>query len=99
MEISMLRDKITRLKAKHKSWRKVGEVFGVSGAVVFRIAKSDYEPQDKIIRAALGLPVMRLAPVCDKCGDIHVTKRCTANSVRTGAKWARVMGHSGWERV
>jgi hypothetical protein len=34
------------------------------------------EPKDAHTRMILGLPAMELAPVCLKCGQVHVTKRC-----------------------
>lgn len=44
---------------------------------VYRIAHG-YEPRDKCIRKALGFPVLAKVPVCQKCGDVHLAKRCTA---------------------
>ena len=46
-------------------WRQVAEIYGVDKAVVYRIATSDYEPKDNLIRAKL-----RLAPICPNCGHI-----------------------------
>ena len=46
-------------------WRQVAEIYGVDKAVVYRIATSDYEPKDNLIRAKLGL-----APICPNCGHI-----------------------------
>lgn len=39
---------------------------------------SGKEPINPAIRDALGLPCLAPAPVCPKCGVVHVTKKCTA---------------------
>ena len=41
---------------------------------VVRVANG-YEPQRADIRAALGLPILKPAPACPHCGNVHV-KRC-----------------------
>lgn len=63
-----------------KSWRLVGQEFGISKAMAFRIVEQQYEPKERDIRLALGLDPIRLAPapVCPDCGRVHVSKRCTA---------------------
>lgn len=57
-------------------WRGVGKRWGVDHAVVYRIATQGYEPRSPKIRKQLGLAIMQPAPVCLKCGVVHVTKRC-----------------------
>ncbi len=42
-----------------------------------------YEPKDPQIREILGLQVFELAPVCKKCGKVHVAKRCTKHTPKT----------------
>ncbi len=46
------------------TWREIADHYGVTGGVVFRIAKTDYEPKKNSIRQKLGLPL-----VCQKCGE------------------------------
>jgi len=51
---------VGRLNALYGSgmtWREIGAVYGVSGAMAFRVATQDYEPKDPQIRKRLGLPV------------------------------------------
>ena len=47
-----------------------------------RIAVEGHEPVDHDIRVALGLPALIPAPACVKCGQVHVTKRCTNGTAR-----------------
>jgi hypothetical protein len=65
-------------------WRRVGELFGVTGGMAYRIAKG-YEPKDPHIRYILRLPAMVPAPVCPKCGEIHLKMRC--DKQRTFTRW------------
>ncbi len=67
------------------TWRRVGEAFGISSGMAFRIARRGYEPKDAKIRAKLGLASYAQAPVCEKCGVVHVSRRCTARP----ALWMR----------
>jgi len=78
--ITQLRVSLQRAYIRHSNdggWRKVGDEYGITGAMAFRIANSDYEPKDPHILSTLGLPAYAPAPVCPKCGKVHVTKRCT----------------------
>ena len=59
---------------KFGTWVRVGEERGITSAMAFRVANG-YEPRNNRIRAALGLPQLRPAPVC-ACGSVHVSKRC-----------------------
>lgn len=89
IDITSLRKKLIKdyRRYSHKGgWRKVGSDYGISGAVAYRIANSDYEPRDPHIRARLGLPAYAPAPVCVKCGNVHVTKRCTRKQPPT--RWS-----------
>ena len=67
-------------KQRKTSYRKIGKKYGVSHAVIHRIVAYGIDPIDNHIRAALGLPphTVEVAP-CAKCGNVHVTKHCTAN--------------------
>ena len=40
-----------------------------------------WNPEAAHLRQALDLPAMKPAPVCH-CGQVHTTKRCTANDAR-----------------
>jgi len=79
MTIEQLRERIQKEHKIKKSWRKVGALFGITGAMAFRIAKRGYEPKSSKIRYKLGLPALVEVVPCYKCGDVHTTKRCTSN--------------------
>jgi hypothetical protein len=65
-----------------RSWNRVGNEYGITGAMAFRIAVKGYEPKDVVIRHRLGLPAMRPAPACPTCGDVHVyNEACGARRV------------------
>lgn len=69
---------------ERKSWRKIAETEkfqGIPAATLCAISKGR-EPKDPVHRLILGLPAMELAPVCLKCGQVHVTKRCTNRAPR-----------------
>ena len=86
--MASLGDVSQRLKKTYErlgTWRAVGEVYRISGGMAFRIALQGYEPKDLKIRSRLGLTSMAPAPVCAKCGKVHVSKRCTARP----ALWMR----------
>lgn len=61
---------------QRSSWREIGKQYGISGGLAYRIAHG-YEPKDLFIRHRLGLPAYALAPVCPRCSEVHVTRRCT----------------------
>lgn len=72
-----LRETFLRDYAELRSWRKVAEKHGVTKPMAYRVAKEDgYEPKDSRIRLALGLPELKLAPVCPIHGVVHVSRRC-----------------------
>lgn len=58
------------------NWRAVGKDYGITGGMAYRIAHG-YEPKDPRIRTTLHLPALVPAPVCPRCGVVHVSKRCT----------------------
>ena len=76
------------------TWEKVGTKYGVSGGMAFRVAVHGYEPRKPETRRKLGLPIYMPAPVCPKCGGVHVTKRCTAKPPdapkRPRRQWKRI---------
>lgn len=58
------------------TWQAVGAKFGLTPALVYRVAHG-YEPKKPAIRAALGLPALAPAPVCPRHGVVH-TRACRA---------------------
>jgi len=67
------------------SYRKIAKKYGVSCAVIHRIVAYGMEPKDPDIREALGMArhqFVEVAP-CQKCGGVHMTKRCTDKSQPT----------------
>jgi hypothetical protein len=59
------------------TWRKVAKKWREKPGTLGRIAVRDYEPKEAHLRTRLGLPAMVPTPACAKCGDVHVSKRCT----------------------
>ena len=43
--------------------RQVGSLYGVSSAMVWRVANTNYEPKNEEIRKKLGFPI-----ICPRCG-------------------------------
>ena len=75
-------------KSLHKAhsaganWKSVGEQFGITAGTARRIVVEGHEPKDPLIRYVLGLPALLPAPACIKCGEVHVTRRCTKTTGR-----------------
>jgi hypothetical protein len=69
------------------SWSRVASEFQINKGMAYRIVVQEYEPKDVKIRSRLGLSelVYGRAPVCPKCGVVHVSRRCTARP----AMWMR----------
>jgi len=61
------------------TWRQIGRIYRITGGMAHRIAHG-YEPKEPHIRYVLGLPALVPAPVCERCGEVHVTRRCTHRS-------------------
>ena len=78
--LDMARNELRGIYAEYKSWRRVAIEYGskIPAGTLCAIAKGR-EPKKAIHRAALGLPALAPAPVCLKCGAVHVTKRCTSS--------------------
>ncbi len=74
--MSDIRREVKKGYRMHGNWRAVGEAFGISGGMAFRIVNEGYEPKDPHIRVKLGLPAMAPAPVCPTCGVVHVSRVC-----------------------
>ena len=83
-KIERVRVDIQRRYKRLKNWRKVASFYGINVGMAWRIAHG-YEPKEAHIRYILDLPALVPAPVCPKCGNVHVTKRCTL--VRRPHRW------------
>lgn len=83
-----IRQEIKKAYKKAKNWRRVGDQFGISEGMAWRIVNEGYEPKGPQIRIHLGLPAYELAPVCPHCGVVHVTKRCPGPVRRRKQRWA-----------
>lgn len=59
-----------------QNWRKVGEKWGISSGLAYRIANEDYDPKGAKLRCLLGLPALVLAPPCPIHGVVHTRKTC-----------------------
>ena len=59
-----------------KSWTKAARSLGVSRGTLIRVSQG-YEPKDFHIRKQLGLNTYATVLTCRKCGQVHVSKRCT----------------------
>lgn len=77
------------LHDEYLSWDAVADHFGLTKPLVWRVANKHYEPKNPTIRHRLGLPALASAPVCAKCGELHVTKRCTKVTTTAKPKRAR----------
>ena len=89
----MLRD----LKRKHGTWRAVSEWISKPGqkpintGMLYQVAEGKRSAPNSILKA-LRLPLKTLpAPVCEQCGHVHTTKRCTLKPKPTKPRriWAR----------
>ncbi len=99
MNIDELRLKINALYKKLHTWQLVGDELKINKGLAYRIAKTDYEPHEPHLRELLDLPILMPAPVCPRCGVVHVTKRCTANDKPVTQRWVRVLGHAGYAEI
>jgi len=66
----------TGKRKKDRSWTKTARALGVTRGTLIRVMDG-YEPKEPSIRRVIGLPVYRPVAECLKCGQLHVTKRCT----------------------
>lgn len=74
--MDMIRREIEEAYKELRNWRKVGDEFGISEGMAWRIVNEGYEPKEAEIRIVLGLPALAMAPVCPYCGVVHVSRRC-----------------------
>ncbi len=81
-EFDTLIESIKTARQKGATWRDVGEQFGISGGLAFRITEERHEPKEPDIRKRLGLPVLLPAPACPDCGAVHtIPGVCVAKSL------------------
>ena len=66
----------TGARKKDRSWTKTARALGLTRGTLTRVM-AGYEPKRPDIRRAIGLPIYRSVSECQKCGQVHVTKRCT----------------------
>jgi hypothetical protein len=70
------------------------EFVPVPAGTLCAIAKGKNVP-DKW-RERFNIQRMEPAPVCAKCGEVHVTKTCTKDrKSSTRPQWVRTYGHAG----
>lgn len=67
-------ERLRALYALYQDWRRVGAEIGISGGTAYRVAMSDYEPQNAKARKALGLPVLGLGEICPVHGRVCAVK-------------------------
>lgn len=94
MKLDVIRTRMEKDRLEGKSLEVIGKPYGVSKAIV-RLILRGWKPGPKIAKI-LGVTVYAPAPVCEKCGVVHVTSRCVVGKTKR-VKWVRVMGHKGWE--
>ena len=87
-QLHSVRNRLADDYALLMTWKSVGEKYGVSGRVVYRLVVDDKEPRDNAIRARLGLPALAPAPVCVRCGVVHSRMcRVLPEWVNQAANW------------
>lgn len=86
-------------KARHlelHSWRKVAKPYGDKlKPNMARLIANGYDPGKKI-RGVLGLPPRQEVDPCPRCGEAHVTKRCTKNRTNHKSLWSMPKRELRW---
>jgi hypothetical protein len=93
VSIPELQQKLLKAHFSGKTWAEIGADYGCSGGLIHRIVYQDYEPKEPHIRFRMGLSSMLPAPVCPRCGIVHVTKRCPVRRVPL-INWRYLFGMS-----
>ena len=82
---AQIRRDLFLLRKEYGSWGAVGKRLKLPGGSLSAIANGTFEPtgerNPKLIHE-LGWPTLKPAPACPKCGEVHVTKRCTKRKTR-----------------
>lgn len=82
-----IRAEIKALKQNH-TYAYLSKKYGVNNYYLWNIINvRGYRPPDKVL-LKLGCTVTKPAPVCRKCGAVHVTTRCTAKARQYRDLWA-----------
>jgi hypothetical protein len=87
--LDKVRADLLRLKRIKGTWRAVSVALGaiVPAGTLSAIANGR-DPKNPVYRRVLGLPPLDgLAPACSKCGEVHISKRCTTTR-KPPTKWA-----------
>jgi hypothetical protein len=76
LTIAQLRKKLLGDHKRLGNWRAVAVEWQIPPGTLCRIAETDYEPKDPHKRVLLRLPALESAPVCIRCGVVHLRKTC-----------------------
>jgi hypothetical protein len=62
-----------------RSWRKLARKYDVPAGTLCRFARSsgEYAPRKYARVLGIQIQVMRPAPACPECGQVHVREKCT----------------------
>lgn len=75
-KLAEFRLEIQQQKRNH-TYDELAEIHRVNKYYLWHMLKNDnYIPPNRILRV-LDIPALVPAPACTKCGEVHVTKRCT----------------------
>lgn len=74
-----IRAALAELKQTHKTWQGVSDELGINRGLIWAVAKGKKRAPNSL-RKKLGFECYAPAPVCAKCGQVHVAKRCTQAS-------------------
>lgn len=92
--LTHLRAEIHRAYKRQQNWRRAAAEFGINPGTAWDICHG-YEPKSPSLRRKLGLPALGFAPVCIKCGGIHVMTRCP-NTRQSRDLYAMPPGELRW---
>ena len=88
---------LLELLKKQFSYKHLEDEMGVNRYYLWKILNDEtYRPTPRISHI-LGIKLYREAPVCSKCGEVHVTKICTKNR-KPRTNW-RGDADQGFERL
>lgn len=68
------------------TWKALGEKLGIKPLTAYRFVCYGTKPRSAAEQIALGLPVLAPAPVCARCGIVHLAKRCPAMKADLSSK-------------
>jgi len=81
---AQVRKDLFTLRDRLGSWGAVANKLELPKGTLNAIANGEFDPtgeRNPRLITALGWPTLKPAPVCPKCGEVHVTKRCTKKRV------------------